>query len=97
MGEVLVERSKYWGAQTQRHVDHSFLPTHFSIQFLYVSFSPHDSEAKSVNQFVIRSLENFDIGGETERMPIPLIKVPHSPLLSCRLFGEFISLRVLSF
>ena len=24
--------------------------------------------------FILSSLENFDIGGETERMPVPLIK-----------------------
>lgn len=53
-GNINVDDSKYWGAQTQRYLISSYFDKIYSLS--------------------IRSLTNFDIGGERERMPLPVIK-----------------------
>lgn len=49
---------RYWGAQTQRCVTHA----------TYI----HPLQCSDVS--CCRSLQNFDIGGPSERLPPPLIK-----------------------
>ena len=56
-GDINVPANKYWGAQTQR--------------YNCILFCLTKSRADVV--IVCSSLQNFEIGGDRERMPLPLI------------------------
>lgn len=57
-GELQVPSDRYWGAQTQRYAI-------IHSQFHLINVGKRAAS---------RSLQNFDIGGPTERLPLPLIK-----------------------
>lgn len=76
LGEVKVPSDHYWGAQTQRYCYSLWvlsLPSPPSLVCTRVFLS------SEVNSLIDRSLSNFQIGGDSEKMPAPVIQVFVSP------------------